>query len=108
MGKMPEAQNFLIPPRTTEEPQQRYALERSVSNAYFSNPPLFRREVEMKMTITSSKNVLTDLNPITLRKAKIVCNVGLSECNNVKIFKLRYQLFDIVWHRYTWTVGFVG
>ena len=25
------------------------------------------------------------LNPIALRKAKIVCNFGLSECNRVKL-----------------------
>ena len=30
------------------------------------------------------KNHLTFSNPIDLRKAKIVCNFGLSECNRVK------------------------
>ena len=28
------------------------------------------------------------LNPIALRKAKIVCNFGLSECNRVKLIVL--------------------
>ena len=30
-----------------------------------------------------------DFNPIALRKAKIICNFGLSECNRVKIAVLR-------------------
>ena len=29
-----------------------------------------------------------DFNPIALRKAKIVYNFGLSECNRVKVYKL--------------------
>ena len=38
-----------------------------------------------ELLISNSKwNVL---NPITLRKAKIVYNFGLSECNRVKIFE---------------------
>ena len=29
---------------------------------------------------------ILDLNPIALRKTKIACNFGLSECNRVKPF----------------------
>ena len=32
----------------------------------------------------ASQKSVTPLNPIALRKAKIVCNFGLSECNKVK------------------------
>ena len=30
-------------------------------------------------------HILRYVNPIALRKAKIVCNFGLSECNRVKV-----------------------
>ena len=33
-----------------------------------------------------------DLNPVALRKAKIACNFGLSECNRVK--QLAFDLFS--------------
>ena len=30
------------------------------------------------------RDIADSINPIALRKAKIVCNFGLSECNRVK------------------------
>ena len=30
-------------------------------------------------------NIVQGFNPIALRKAKIVCNFGLSECNRVNL-----------------------
>ena len=35
---------------------------------------------------------LTDVNPTAIRKAKIVYNLGLSECNRVKIVKHEISL----------------
>ena len=40
--------------------------------------------------LPSTKSV----NPTALRKAKIVCNFGLSECNRVKKRKLQIGLKD--------------
>ena len=38
---------------------------------------------------------ITHINPIALRKAKIVYNFGLSECNMVKLCLQRSSYFDI-------------
>ena len=37
---------------------------------------------------TMKNLVIGILNPIALRKAKIVCNFGLSECDRVKIISI--------------------
>ena len=37
------------------------------------------------------------VNPTALRKAKIVCNFGLSECNRVKIWGLKKE--GVGWDR---------
>ena len=56
--------------------------------------PLFEIiEVEITRVDCTYINTLVNLtvnvvvNPIALRKAKIVCNFGLSECNRVKVQK---------------------
>ena len=56
---------------------------------YFNFPPFFQREATfvtsylLSWTIKPFQKVST-LNPIALRKAKIVYNFGLPECNRVK------------------------
>ena len=35
----------------------------------------------------SALALASHINPIALRKAKIVCNFGLSECNRVKVLQ---------------------
>ena len=37
------------------------------------------------MFAIKSTNLNQALNPVALRKAKILCNFGLSECNRVKV-----------------------
>ena len=41
----------------------------------------------------SSELNLNCFNPIAFRKAKIVYNFGLSECNRVKVFASLHKLF---------------
>ena len=36
------------------------------------------------------------INPIALRKPKIVCNFGLSECNKVKVPKTSNVMFSFI------------
>ena len=48
------------------------------------------------------RNVLIQLNPIALRKAKIVYNFGLSECNRVNVgLTNKYNLRDIIYSRHS-------
>ena len=48
----------------------------------------------MEVAVTSPESVTMHFNPIALKKAKIVCNFGLSECNRLKLHccVLRYYL----------------
>ena len=49
------------------------------------------------------------INPIALRKAKIVCNFGLSECNRVKIsWFSSYRSSLLVCHTVSGTVRSSG
>ena len=46
-----------------------------------------------KFTVVAfHESVLIQLNPVALRKAKIVFNFALPECNKVKVYKV-YQAF---------------
>ena len=52
--------------------------------------PLLQSVMEERFNYKVSKHLVTDtsllkisINPIALRKAKIVCNFGFSECNRV-------------------------
>ena len=47
-------------------------------------PPLAYRGKNQNGRVDSPESVPIHLNPTALRKAKIVCNFGLSECNMVK------------------------
>ena len=51
-------------------------------------PDLFINFDEKEIYIkTSGNHIQCSFNPITLRKAKIVYNFGLSECNRVNYFE---------------------
>ena len=51
--------------------------------AFIDDITLLKWDEFLKKEI-ASKRVISFLNPIALRKAKIACNFGLSECNRVK------------------------
>ena len=48
--------------------------------------PVEKRCKNETVIVASPESVPNHLNPVALRKAKIVCNFGLSECNRVKIY----------------------
>ena len=47
------------------------------------------------MEVCNILNFQLTLNPIALRKAKIVCNFGLSECNRAKCQKCKCMLLHL-------------
>ena len=46
-------------------------------------------KVEELLSLYVYQSTVRSLNPIALRKAKIVCNFGLSECNRVNFIFLK-------------------
>ena len=48
--------------------------------------------------VASPESIAIHLSPIALRKAKIVCNFGLSECNRVKYGDKHTIRFLSFWH----------
>ena len=48
------------------------------------------------MVLSVSGNGHSFVNPIALRKAKIVYNFGLSECSGVKVYWYTFMLLSIL------------
>ena len=53
-------------------------------------------QINLEFKSNNNHDIMTCLNPIALRKAKIVYNFGLSECNRVKIAIHLCRSFEIL------------
>ena len=83
---------------------QLYIIQISYSNLQLAESKalvlLFRKQRQCKfmpsfLDLLHSEIVscVTYVNPIALRKAKVVCNFGLSECRRVKLMLYKANLF---------------